>query len=303
MNKITKKILQVALCLIIFYFIGKIFFDYRVEIQVALARANYPWLLVSLGATLAVLAFQGYTWSLLLKKSGQNVSLRDSFSTFFRSNIVRYLPGGVWGFFSRTYQTAKLGPSRSQSLFLIFMESALAVMTGSATFLLTQPATPYQLYLNILFAILATGAAVFLIRPDYFIALIKITFKKDLGIITLPKQQLLGISFLILAQWLVFGLGLFAAGRSLNSIGLSQIWPISGIFAASWVIGFVVFIAPSGLGAREGALIILLGNFLPIAEAAVIAVVYRCLIILAEVLIFFFAVWAGKKTPPPIPLP
>jgi len=52
---------------------------------------------------------------------------------------------------------------------------------------------------------------------------------------------------------------------------------VTGIFAIAWVAGFVSLLTPSGLGVMEGTLTLLLGFYLPLYMATIIALLTRLL--------------------------
>ena len=73
----------------------------------------------------------------------------------------------------------------------------------------------------------------------------------------------------------------------LNCSSLFEVNPthmvlISSAFVASWLVGYLSFITPGGLGVREGALVILLTGILGPGEAGFLALVSRFLWMLAE---------------------
>jgi uncharacterized membrane protein YbhN (UPF0104 family) len=69
----------------------------------------------------------------------------------------------------------------------------------------------------------------------------------------------------------------------------------AGIFALSWCAGFVVVIAPAGLGVREYTLALLLGSFIPSGEAIAISFLARLWWTAAEVLYILASVlWMSK---------
>jgi hypothetical protein len=59
--------------------------------------------------------------------------------------------------------------------------------------------------------------------------------------------------------------------------GLPLLLLSTGAFAGAWSIGFLLVIAPAGAGAREAALILLLGSGMSGPQATVVAVVSRLL--------------------------
>ena len=91
----------------------------------------------------------------------------------------------------------------------------------------------------------------------------------------------------MLVAWGVYGVGLLCL---LPGIGVE--WPLgdggllAGIFAASYVIGYVALVAPGGLVVREGAMTGLLAELggLSVGVSAVVAIVARVWLVAAELM-------------------
>jgi uncharacterized membrane protein YbhN (UPF0104 family) len=65
---------------------------------------------------------------------------------------------------------------------------------------------------------------------------------------------------------------------------LERLPALVGIFAGAWVIGFLSFLAPGGLGVREGILVYLLGFYLPSHVAIVVTLLSRLWVTAAELM-------------------
>jgi uncharacterized membrane protein YbhN (UPF0104 family) len=80
------------------------------------------------------------------------------------------------------------------------------------------------------------------------------------------------------AMWLCYGAHLYlltvAVGDPVAGI------VSTGVFAAAWVVGFVLLIAPAGLGPREAAIVALLP--LSAASALIVALVSRLIMAIAD---------------------
>jgi hypothetical protein len=68
-------------------------------------------------------------------------------------------------------------------------------------------------------------------------------------------------------------------------------------YVAAAVLGYVTVFAPSGLGVREGLLVILLQSYMPVGEAAFLAVASRLAAVAAELLLAALAASAGNNSP------
>ena len=93
------------------------------------------------------------------------------------------------------------------------------------------------------------------------------------------------------ATWLAYGCGLYLLGLSIHPLPLTAIPALVGIFAIAWVVGFLSFITPSGLGVREGVLGYLLSSLMPLPVALLLALLARVWLTLAELCCAALVVW------------
>jgi uncharacterized membrane protein YbhN (UPF0104 family) len=84
-------------------------------------------------------------------------------------------------------------------------------------------------------------------------------------------------------MWACYGLHV----QALTAAVQQPVGPLraAGVFAASWLIGFVLLVAPAGVGPREAAMVALLP--LPAGTALLVALVSRLILTAAD------TVWAG----------
>ncbi len=104
-------------------------------------------------------------------------------------------------------------------------------------------------------------------------------------------------------SWLMFGAAFWlfviavTGNRTLNPFFLA------GAYAVAYVLGFLAFFVPGGLGVREGLLSVLLSTAMPMGVSLLIAFLLRLLVTLIElicvsVLFFRKGLPNGKKTTP-----
>ncbi len=95
---------------------------------------------------------------------------------------------------------------------------------------------------------------------------------------------------LFILTWLLGGISTYFLFASVYSLDITQLPAIVGIVSLSWVVGFVSFIAPSGLGFREATMTFLLAFIVPAPIAALLAIVARLFATIIEV-VFAGVVW------------
>jgi uncharacterized membrane protein YbhN (UPF0104 family) len=110
---------------------------------------------------------------------------------------------------------------------------------------------------------------------------------------SLPKESALSNPWLVVqygAVWLVLGTSLFALciGFGLSATLENYVF-VTQIYIVAGVTGMLAFILPSGIGVREGVMMLGLTNLLPTSEAAVVTVLARICITSAEIIGAFFS--------------
>jgi uncharacterized membrane protein YbhN (UPF0104 family) len=90
-------------------------------------------------------------------------------------------------------------------------------------------------------------------------------------------------------SWLMFAAFQVLVVQALGLLLVSELITLAGVFLLSWLLGYLSFVAPSGLGVREAFLVALLGPFMGAPQAVAVAAVSRVLMIAVEVLMLGLA--------------
>lgn len=75
----------------------------------------------------------------------------------------------------------------------------------------------------------------------------------------------------------------------------SNILIFIGAYAASWIIGFVTPGSPGGIGVREALLILILQMYISESQAVTLALVFRIITTLGDILFFFSSSYLNVK--------
>jgi len=290
------------------------------------------------GLALLSLVVNGLAWALGLAWLGHRPRWQPTVLLFLRSNLRKYLPGGVWHLMQRLavlrQGDAADGPARA--------ESPVAAPLGLSQGLVAVLLDPVVMAVAAL-ALVACGgwqgglaavglAPLLLLRPRWFQPLLLRLERRRQG--QLQRQGLLADAFeggdpsntvpeldRVGAAGSVdqarepqsLSLGLGAPGATLQRYPLGPLvgelafvlvrfsafaccvlafdgapllaWPqwLAG-FALAWTLGLVVPGAPGGLGVFEAALLLRLGSLVPEAPLLAIALSYRLVTSLADLL-------------------
>ena len=108
-------------------------------------------------------------------------------------------------------------------------------------------------------------------------------FKRPPIKVTLTWRQLGLILFGYLGVWLIMGSAFALLAASLTPVTPQQFAALIATWAAAYVIGYLSMLTPSGLGVREGVMILLLAPLFPAPVPTIIALAARLWMVIAEV--------------------
>lgn len=313
--------------------------------QLSLDGQGWAWLLLGLGLALLSLVVNGLAWSLGLAWLGHRPRWLPAVLLFLRSNLRKYLPGGVWHLMQRLAVLRQGDPGPG----IAAAESPVAAPLDLRQGLVAVLLDPVLMAVAAL-ALVACGgwqgglaalglAPLLLLRPRWFRPLLLRLERQRQG--QLQRQGFLvdeasagwaenaldagaadgpgapsaqGSPAHLLGSGVpARSLGLGAAGASLQryplvplagelafvlvrfsgfaccvlAFDVAPLLPWNqwlGGFALAWTLGLVVPGAPGGLGVFEAALLLRLGGLVPEAPLLAIALSYRLVTSLADLL-------------------
>jgi uncharacterized membrane protein YbhN (UPF0104 family) len=98
----------------------------------------------------------------------------------------------------------------------------------------------------------------------------------------------------VLLTWCLLGFGFSTLYASVSSGGWSHLLRHSFALAAALLLGQIVFFAPTGLGVREAVFVALLASGDTAALVVILAMVFRILMMVGEVLCALLA-WIASR--------
>lgn len=243
---------------------------------------------------LVLFLIQSTGWHRILSGIAHRVGVVEAMAVWFASQVSKYVPGKVMLPLVRFSLCKRCGIDIGRTTMSIYLE--LALMTGGAIFVFLLSSLGWAD--NAAWALLAEklhwaqGAeylrwVVLLVVPGCLVAVhpkllervinfaLKLIGKTPLRIeITYGRMMALFAWYVL--GWCVYSLSSWLLMVSLTDMDSAQFLPIAGAFTFSWVVGFLSFITPSGLGVREALLtgMLTLWGF-PLGTAMVAAVLAR----------------------------
>lgn len=231
---------------------------------------------------------QVLAWTMIMRSLNVSMGLTQAIRGYFYSFLPRYIPGSVWGYWSRSeWLKQRCGINYAISARASVLETLALILTA---FLLIS--VWFSLYIADLKR-LALGTAFVGLLMFIWLSLSRLVPHFKCWRIKESLNEQMRVSFLswafaiilYLVLWCLHGGSVYLAGRAFlptSSLSLS-----GAVFATTlaWLVGFIAIIVPAGIGVRELTFSTILSsyfNFLP-GQASLIAIAYRFIVILAEV--------------------
>ena len=230
-------------------------------------------------------------WRQALIACGAGMPAQTALRIFARSQLARYLPGSVWNFVGRAVMCGRAGVDRAAAVGSMVLENAAVIACALLVFAATLPFWPTGLHVSHRLELgLIAAVALVMLHPAVFARILRLAarvMRSELPDVDLSLRRIALLIAHYVTAWLVLGIGFWMFASSVQMLPLQSIPVLAGGFPLAWVIGFVTVFAPGGFGIREGVVALLLAAFMPVAVAGVIAVAFRLLQIVSEL------VWAA----------
>ena len=259
--------------------------------SLAITARGWWWLTLALGLSWLSLIVNAAAWQVLVGWLGHDRGPVPLMPLYLSSNLLKYLPGGVWHFLQRV---RILGPliGTGPALVSVLLEPMLMAVAA----LLWVPFGGWQSGLALLVPLPAL-----LLLPRWREPLLcrlersrlRQLNRSDPDLASLPPLEQLGSGrddypWTPLMAELVFVASRFSGfWCCVEVFGLASVLPVGSwmaAFALAWAIGLVVPAAPGGLGVFEAVLLLRLEGSVPEAALLAVALSYRLVVTLADLL-------------------
>tara|TARA_B100000614_G_scaffold202279_1_gene183716 strand:+ start:46 stop:1002 length:957 start_codon:yes stop_codon:yes gene_type:complete len=273
-------------CIYFFYNIDQISFDINLEKNGINLSLSFLFCVLSI-------YLNAYAWKYIVKWFGLEFEIDNLVSFYVLTNILKYIPGGIWHFVERFNFIKKI--SNTKIAFYSILIEPYFMLSGS--FLLASLGvifSPFYIFLNL--------PLVFLNRKLIYLVLKKLgslkgkvfkvlrlvnskdQFEKRINIISFfPIRALLIEIGFVLSKFIGFYICLntFYTSSNLNIIFLLV------IFSLSWSLGLVVPTAPGGVGVFEACFLFFVGRNIPQNTIFVSLIYFRAISTSADLLLSF----------------
>ena len=289
-NFVGLKNIFFILSLLYFCFYFFINFD-QISFDINLKKNGINLFLSFLFCALSVF-LNAYAWKYIVEWFGKECKTNNLVSFYVFTNILKYVPGGIWHFVERFNFLQKISNTQIalystliEPYFMLtgsFLLALIGVIFSPLYFLFILP----LLFLNrkLIYFVLKRleslkGKALKLLRLSNS----KVQFQKRINLISFfpTKALLLEIGF-ILSKFIGFYICLNTFYTNNPNIIFLLV-----IFSVSWSVGLIVPAAPSGVGIFESCLLFFVGRNIPQNIILVTLIYFRVLCTSADFLLSF----------------
>ena len=273
-------------CVYFFNNFDNISFDINLE-------KNGAKLFLSFSFCVLSVYLNAYAWKYIVKWFGHECKRNNLVSYYVFTNILKYVPGGIWHFVERFNFLKKISNSEI-ALYSTLIEPYFMLSGSFALASLGVIFSPFYLFLILPLVFLNRKLIYFVIKilrsfKGKVLGVLRLSkskdkFKKRLNIVSFfPKKAFLFEIGFVVSKFIgfYFCLNSFYSSNSLNIIFLLI------IFSLSWSLGLIVPAAPSGVGVFEASFLFFVGRNIPQNIILVSVIYFRVISTSADLLLSF----------------
>lgn len=247
------------------------------------------WL--SVACFVAAVIVSGVLWGFLVQQmSGKPVPLRDAVRVHAASWLLKYVPGQVGSLVNKVAWARANKQSKKTIATSVVYENVLMVF---ASVLLS---LPLLLLLDIaLFNDVTILLALFAVVPMLVVANEKVFYTllntllrwarrtPLVGSTLLSSRQILINTLYYMGPRILNGVGFVVIANAMLPVTADMYIPLASIFIFASIVGMLALFVPSGLGVREGIIVLLASVYFTPEQAIVLALMARFFTTLADI--------------------
>ena len=303
--RLAKSSLAILIILGVGYFYWGEFSRHQVALDDFQFRMSAAPLAVALVFCLLSYFCDAIIWRMLIatRVDARQIKFLELIAVIYAGGMFRYVPGRIW---TVTAQALWLGKYGIEKSFTVYIN--MVCMIELVIFSLYAGLVYLAVYVEAVSAALLVGLLVALIGVNLLFnfcssSVINYLFlraKKATAIemepINSSPKLLATIQLIFTFSWVLYGAAAFylASGLGLVIVPVDMI-PVVASMALSWLAGFLVVVAPAGLGVREGVMLWLLKPVVAVQTALLLPIATRLLLVLAEGVLGVVAFCLGTR--------
>jgi hypothetical protein len=230
------------------------------------------------------------SWRELMKGAGHRLPWAASQRVFFLSQIGKYIPGSIWPIVAQADlgRAHKVPPTRSVAVGLLTL--LISCGAGICMAAATLPFVTPDALADYWFVLILVPIVLLPLYPPILRSLMRLASKvarRDLADLSLRGRNTVAAWLWAAVAWVLFGGQIAVLLTPLKTLSPSTVLLSIGAYALAWLVGFLVFFLPAGLGGREAVLTALLvvGGAATSGQGVSIALMSRVLLTVGDLVL------------------
>ena len=293
------KVSKIVFMILVALFLFRWFYRNYDDIRKLDLKPKWGYFLLSLVFYCMYKLTQASFWHYITVLNGAAISYTGGVKAFLYSILGKYIPGKVFMLLARIPPYQEKGISAGKVTMCFLLENVCTILGAGMLFIVSLfvfPMAEFQQYkwltivLIIVFIICINPAIL-----NFGLNLLGKIVKKDISKIQITYPQMLTVVLLFVLNWVIYGTGFYFLICSFYPLPLSQWLYVSGIYALSCIAGILAIFSPSGIGVREGILLLGLGLIMDQNLAVMLSIIARLWAVLTE-LVLIGIIFIADKT-------
>lgn len=251
------------------------------------AVQRLTWVSVVLALTTAFLAAGAnlLSWRGAMSGVGVTFALPLSCRVFFISQLGKYVPGSVWPIVAQIELTKDLGIPRSRSTTGALVGMTVGVVTSGVVSTLLLLTTARDSLADYWYVVVIVPCALIALSPPVLERLLRVVGRVTRREVATTRLTWTGLGtavFWSFVMWGMFGLHAWLIVKDLLHSDAPSYFLMFAAFAFAWLAGFLIIVAPAGIGIREAVFVLALGGALAVPDALALALLSRFMLTIVD---------------------
>jgi uncharacterized membrane protein YbhN (UPF0104 family) len=275
------------------------------DIRDGLSRLDAGTIALAFLAVVAGLGANALSWRAVLAGLGSPLPVAVAGRVYLLAQLGKYLPGSLWPVLAQTELGRDHGVPRARSAVAALAALVVGLIVGTVVAVGALSLSSAGAIRTYWYVGLVPVAGIVLLCPPVLRRVLRLAFtvtRRPAADTAVSGGALLAAAGWSLVMWICFGVQAWLIARGLGG-GHDRLFLLAtGAYAVAWVVGFLIVFVPAGAGAREAALVLVLGPTLGHGDALALALVSRVLMLAGDLVTVGVAVvsariYARRSTP------
>lgn len=276
-----KSALTQLLVLAALFFLGRHLVSNWRDLAPTLQQFRAGYVVTAFLLTLIMDLLMPLGWIRAMRWVGVPLPVGAGLRIYYRSSILRYIPGSLWYLPSRAYLCSQRGIPAAAFARSAVLELMMSLLVGGALGGAALARSFAKPWLLVVAGAGVTGLALLLLAPA------RLLHWFTRGNVEGPsgrRSDLILMVVIYLGVWIAYGAAIWVLLPGLGGgviLSSSSFFRVVEATAAAWIAGFISPV-PTGIGVREAALAGLLGGMAPSSFLVLVSLAQRSLELLAD---------------------